>query len=97
MATAEEISAILTPFARSIDIGRMATLSSWVLLIWDHAIHFDKELELFWLKPWSAAKGLYFFNRYAALIFVGVHAMGVCPPASSSIPWHPGACECKTH
>jgi hypothetical protein len=77
MATVEEASALITPVAAVVTIGRYCTLSAWVMLLYDYVVHLDKEVELFWMKPWSVAKGLYIFNRYAPMIFVGVHAMGM--------------------
>lgn len=71
----EEIAATLTTLAEAVSIGRYCTLAAWVLLLYDHIIHLDKEIELFWMKPWSFAKGLYLFNRYSAAVFIGIHAM----------------------
>jgi hypothetical protein len=56
-------SALLTSVASTVETGRYCTLASWVLLLYDHIIHLDKEIELFWMKKWSVAKGLYLFVR----------------------------------
>lgn len=77
--TLEQASVLTTSVASVVMIGRYCTLSSWVLLLYDYLIHLDKEIDLFWLKPWSAAKGLYLFNRYLPMVCVGVHAMGTSP------------------
>jgi hypothetical protein len=64
--SAQEIataSAILTSVASTVELGRYSTLAGWVVMLYDHIVHFDKEVELFWLKPWSVAKGLYIFVR----------------------------------
>jgi len=54
-------AALTTAAADTITTGRYCTLAAWILLLWDHVVHFDKEVELFWSKPWSVAKALYFF------------------------------------
>ncbi|KIM24273.1 hypothetical protein M408DRAFT_233960 [Serendipita vermifera MAFF 305830] len=71
----EVAAALATAVADLVTTGRYCTLAAWVMMLYDHIIHFDKEVELFWGKPWSAAKCLYFFNRYVSPVFLGVHAM----------------------
>lgn len=59
--TLEQAAALTTATADLVMTGRYCTLTAWVLLLWDHVAHLDKEIELFWYKPWSVAKALYFF------------------------------------
>ncbi|PVG03956.1 hypothetical protein CPB86DRAFT_793307 [Serendipita vermifera] len=66
-------SALLTQVASTVETGRYCTLASWILLLYDHIIHLDKEVELFWMKKWSVAKGLYLFPRLPAS---GPHTLG---------------------
>ncbi|KAG8839540.1 hypothetical protein FRC18_010319 [Serendipita sp. 400] len=73
--TTQEIANLLRQFADTISIGRYCTLSAWIMLLYDHLIHLDKEVELFWTKPWGITKCLYLTNRYVAPLFIGVHAM----------------------
>lgn len=71
----EVAAALATAVADLVTTGRYCTLAAWVMMLYDHIVHFDKEVELFWGKPWSAAKCLYFFNRYVSPVFLGIHAM----------------------
>ncbi|PVG03953.1 hypothetical protein CPB86DRAFT_311354 [Serendipita vermifera] len=83
-------SALLTSVANTVELGRYCTLAGWVLMLYDHIIHFDKELELIWFKPWSVAKGLYLFNRYMSFIFLGIHSMSTYPWSFSiTFAFHP--------
>ena len=59
--TLQEAAALATATAAAVMTGRYCTLAAWVMLLYDHAIHMDKEIELFWYKPWGVAKALYFF------------------------------------
>ncbi|KAF9041395.1 hypothetical protein BJ165DRAFT_282735 [Panaeolus papilionaceus] len=55
-----------------IQLTRYSQLGSSTIIIYDHLITFDKEVNLIWRSPWSAGKLLFFANRYyglAATIF----------------------------
>lgn len=65
--TLPEASVLATTIADMVTTGRYCTLAAWILLLYDHIIHLDKEIELFWSKPWSMAKCLYFFVSRMAL------------------------------
>jgi len=44
--------------------------SSSTLIVWDHLMTIDKEIELIWNAPWSPGKCLFIANRYYSLIIV---------------------------
>ena len=63
-----EVAAVLaTTVADTVTIGRYCTLAAWILLLYDHIIHFDKEIELFWYQKWTVAKVLYFFVSFSRI------------------------------
>ncbi|KAG9098023.1 hypothetical protein FS749_004909 [Ceratobasidium sp. UAMH 11750] len=49
---------------------RNAALAAMVLLVYDHVITFDAEIELVWFKPWSWSKALFFWNRYGTFVIL---------------------------
>jgi Family of unknown function (DUF6533) len=74
--TLEQAAALTTATADLVMTGRYCTLTAWVLLLWDHIAHLDKEIELFWYKPWNVAKTLYFFVSIRSnngLWFIVIH------------------------
>ncbi|QRW00100.1 hypothetical protein RhiJN_28118 [Ceratobasidium sp. AG-Ba] len=49
---------------------RYASLSAMILLVYDHTVTFDAEVELVWFKPWTWSKVLFFWNRYGTFIIL---------------------------
>ncbi|KAG8748671.1 hypothetical protein FRC10_000062 [Ceratobasidium sp. 414] len=49
---------------------RNAALAAMVLLVYDHVITFDAEVDLVWFKPWSWSKILFFWNRYGTFVIL---------------------------
>ncbi|KAG9103575.1 hypothetical protein FRC06_009827 [Ceratobasidium sp. 370] len=49
---------------------RNAALAAMVLLVYDHVITFDAEVELVWFKPWTWSKILFFWNRYGTFVIL---------------------------
>ncbi|QRV86057.1 hypothetical protein RhiJN_14075 [Ceratobasidium sp. AG-Ba] len=49
---------------------RYASLSAMILLVYDHSVTFDAEVELVWFKPWTWSKALFFWNRYGTFIIL---------------------------
>ncbi|KAF8610200.1 hypothetical protein BDV93DRAFT_503052 [Ceratobasidium sp. AG-I] len=49
---------------------RNAGLASLVLLVYDHVLTFQSEVELVWFKPWSWSSALFLWNRYGTLVIL---------------------------
>lgn len=50
-------------------------------LLYDFLLTFDKEIQLFWRKPLSAASMLFYLNRYLTLTVYILVAIGMAPMA----------------
>ncbi|KAF9558649.1 hypothetical protein CPC08DRAFT_552418 [Agrocybe pediades] len=61
---------------------RYAHLAAGVIVLYDHAITFDQEVELIWAERWSVVKGLFLMNRYYGLVAVLVDHYGIFFPAT---------------
>lgn len=55
---------------RDIQTTRYAQLASSSIIVYDHVVTFDQEVELIWSSSWSAGKVLFLINRYYSLFSV---------------------------
>ncbi|KIK70287.1 hypothetical protein GYMLUDRAFT_549848 [Collybiopsis luxurians FD-317 M1] len=55
--------------AQEILTSRFASLAASTIIVYDHLLTLDKELELIWQSSWSLAKVLFFF-QLESLLFV---------------------------
>ncbi|KAJ7050358.1 hypothetical protein C8F01DRAFT_1264234 [Mycena amicta] len=68
---------------------RFAQLASSAIIIFDHAITLDEEVELIWKSSWSMGKVLFIINRYYTLISVCVNNYALFSPSlSDSVSIH---------
>jgi len=63
-------TAELASIIRDVQNARFATLSASVIIVFDHLITLDQEIELIWRSSWSNGKLLFFLNRYYPLFTV---------------------------
>jgi hypothetical protein len=61
---------LFLPIIRDIQHSRFSTLAASTIIVYDHLITFDQEIELVWNAPWSMGKILFFLNRYYPLCVV---------------------------
>jgi len=61
---------VLVPFIREIQHARYSTLAASTIIVYDHVISLDQEIELVWKAPWTMGKVLFFLNRYYPLCIV---------------------------
>ncbi|KZT12009.1 uncharacterized protein LAESUDRAFT_162925 [Laetiporus sulphureus 93-53] len=62
----------LLQLARDARSTSYATLSGLALLLFDHVLTFQQEVDLFWKGPLSLTKILYLWNRYFSLIALSI-------------------------
>ncbi|KAK7691488.1 hypothetical protein QCA50_004887 [Cerrena zonata] len=55
---------------KSIQTIRYAELASSVIIVFDHIVTLDQEIELIWKSGWSLGKCLFLLNRYYSLATV---------------------------
>ncbi|KZP20977.1 hypothetical protein FIBSPDRAFT_954157 [Athelia psychrophila] len=60
-------SAELASIVKDVQNARFATLAASVIIVFDHLITLDQEIELVWRSPWTTGKLLFFLNRYYPL------------------------------
>ncbi|KAK6992677.1 hypothetical protein R3P38DRAFT_2569350 [Favolaschia claudopus] len=53
-----------------IQATRFSQLASSAIIIFDHIITLDKEVELIWKRPWAAGKVIFIINRYYTMVSV---------------------------
>ncbi|KAI1798266.1 hypothetical protein LXA43DRAFT_1107223 [Ganoderma leucocontextum] len=70
MADAQSQAAILEELLPTITKIRYAELASTAIILFDHVLTLDREIELFWHAQWSLGKLLFLINRYYALCTV---------------------------
>ncbi|EPQ50394.1 hypothetical protein GLOTRDRAFT_101775 [Gloeophyllum trabeum ATCC 11539] len=58
------------PFVREIQSTRYAELASSTIVIYDHLITLDQEIDLIWKASWTPGKVLFLTNRYYVLASV---------------------------
>ncbi|KAJ7367838.1 hypothetical protein DFH08DRAFT_6715 [Mycena albidolilacea] len=56
--------------AHSFQSTRLAAVGSATILLYDHLITIDQEIDLVWRKDWSLLKGVFIFHRYLGLACV---------------------------
>jgi len=59
---------------------RYSQLASGTIILYDHFVTLDDEVELIWKSSWSWGKGLFIMNRYYAMISVIVNTYGLFTP-----------------
>jgi hypothetical protein len=64
-----------------IQATRFAQLASSAIIIFDHLITLDEEVELIWKSSWSMGKLLFIINRYYTLISVIINNYALFSPA----------------
>ncbi|KAG2003050.1 hypothetical protein CC2G_003683 [Coprinopsis cinerea AmutBmut pab1-1] len=60
----------LPTILQHIEYTRYAQLASSSIIIYDHLVTFDSEVELIWKANWSKGKVLFILNRYYSLASV---------------------------
>ncbi|KAH9896783.1 hypothetical protein C8Q73DRAFT_789102 [Cubamyces lactineus] len=70
MAVNSFADALLLEALPAIEKTRYAELSSTVIILFDHIITLDQEINLIWHSHWSLGKILFLLNRYYALCIV---------------------------
>jgi len=60
-------TAELVSIVRDVQNARFATLSASAIIVFDHLITLDQEIELVWRSPWTTGKLLFLLNRYYPL------------------------------
>ncbi|KAJ7031688.1 hypothetical protein C8F04DRAFT_1109448 [Mycena alexandri] len=63
-----------------IQATRFAQLASSAIIIFDHLITLDEEVELIWKSSWSMGKALFVINRYYTLLSVIVNNYALFSP-----------------
>lgn len=61
-------------------------LTSFTLIVYDHAITLDQEITFFWSGSWSASRALYLSIRYLALIQACLTLYGIAGPVETFSP-----------
>ncbi|TFK47652.1 hypothetical protein OE88DRAFT_1665918 [Heliocybe sulcata] len=59
--------ALLTSLVSQIQQTRYAELASSSIVVFDHLVTLDQEIELIWKARWTPGKALFFINRYYVL------------------------------
>jgi len=70
MAALSSLADIVVPLVREIKQTRCAELASSLIVIYDHLITLDQEIDLIWMAHWTPGKVLFLINRYYALASV---------------------------
>ncbi|KAF8068044.1 hypothetical protein FPV67DRAFT_1669904 [Lyophyllum atratum] len=76
MSLADAISAFSSA-VHDIQAIRYSQLASGTIILYDHLVTLDQEVELIWKCSWSWGKGLFIINRYYALVSVIVNTYGM--------------------
>ncbi|PIL27461.1 hypothetical protein GSI_10610 [Ganoderma sinense ZZ0214-1] len=82
MASPTLQAAILEELLPTITKIRYAELASSMIILFDHVLTLDQEIELFWHAQWSLGKLLFLINRYYALCIVIFNNYGAALAAS---------------
>ncbi|KAJ7265880.1 hypothetical protein B0H12DRAFT_174460 [Mycena haematopus] len=59
--------ALVAHYAHSFQSTRLAAVGSATVLLYDHLITLDREIDLVWRKDWSLLKGVFILHRYLGL------------------------------
>ncbi|KAJ7667577.1 hypothetical protein DFH06DRAFT_221767 [Mycena polygramma] len=71
---------------RSFQSTRLAAVGSATVLLYDHLITIDREIDLFWRKDWSFLKCVFIFHRYLGLAGVLVELYAILSPRVTDAP-----------
>ncbi|KAJ6503889.1 hypothetical protein C8R45DRAFT_894985 [Mycena sanguinolenta] len=66
---------------QDIQATRFSQLASSTIIVFDHIITLDEEVELIWKSPWSMGKVLFIINRYYTLTSVIVNNYALLSPS----------------
>lgn len=75
---------LLASAIHDIQAIRYSQLASGTIILYDHLVTLDDEVELIWKSSWSWGKGLFIINRYYAMISVIVNTYGLFSPHLSN-------------
>ncbi|TFK74415.1 hypothetical protein BDN72DRAFT_833322 [Pluteus cervinus] len=64
---------------------RICQIISSVIVLYDHLITLDQEIDLVWVRPWSPAKFLFLWNRYLGTIFLLLESVSFIKPTSDNV------------
>jgi hypothetical protein len=67
-------------FVESIQSTRLAAVGSATVLLYDHLITLDQEIDLVWKRDWSLLKGVFIFHRYLGLLGVIIELFAIMSP-----------------
>ncbi|KAJ7131507.1 hypothetical protein C8R43DRAFT_659575 [Mycena crocata] len=81
MALAGSIMSLIVTGLHDIQATRFAQLASSAIIIFDHVITLDEEVELIWKSSWSMGKVLFVINRYYTLISVIINNYALFSPS----------------
>ncbi|KAL1941653.1 hypothetical protein VTO73DRAFT_7092 [Trametes versicolor] len=70
MALTSSEESLLLAALPTIEKTRYAELASTVIILFDHLITLDQEINLIWRAHWGLGKVLFLINRYYALVIV---------------------------
>ncbi|KLO12767.1 hypothetical protein SCHPADRAFT_400011 [Schizopora paradoxa] len=70
------ISGLIASVVTDIQNTRYSELSSSAIIVYDHLITFDQEVEHVWNAPWTIGKTLFLINRYYTLFVVTFNNYG---------------------
>ncbi|KAH7922529.1 hypothetical protein BV22DRAFT_1131339 [Leucogyrophana mollusca] len=82
------LEAAIVNAANIIRITRICQLSSAIIIIYDHLITFNQEVEFIWKKPWSLATVIYLIVRYVGDGLGLLDAAGICKPLTLFLTPH---------
>lgn len=64
------IEHVAQQFLRDVQVTRFAEVAASMIVVWDHLVTIDQEIELIWKARWSIGKALFLFNRYYTLLAI---------------------------
>ncbi|TCD64752.1 hypothetical protein EIP91_003674 [Steccherinum ochraceum] len=67
-----ELEALLLSSLGAVQQTRLLAVASFALLLWDHVVSLDREIEYFWSGKWSMTRILYFANRYFPILILSL-------------------------
>ncbi|KIJ62719.1 hypothetical protein HYDPIDRAFT_41847 [Hydnomerulius pinastri MD-312] len=73
--TADEVAEYISD-VHVAQLTRMCQMAPYVVMLYDHLLTFDQEVELVWKRSWTLSTVLYVILRYAGGMFGLVSAMG---------------------
>ncbi|KAJ7179547.1 hypothetical protein C8R46DRAFT_643602 [Mycena filopes] len=70
----------LVRLAQSVQSTRLAAVGSATVLLYDHLITFDQEIDVVWRRDWSFLKCVFLFHRYLGLLCVIIELFAILSP-----------------